>query len=138
MKMENAVNKAMTKTKKLKWVKTGVYEYTADDYKIERWSMGWRIFKGSEYVGLGCTMNEAKDIANSDADGIKPVAYIAEMWSGKYEFKACGKTEDDAKNVLLKYWIKEGFGDYYDTVEKIDEYYGIRTYAVIIGNAEYE
>lgn len=65
--------------------------------------------------------------------------YLAEMETEKYTWKCVGKTEAEAKQGILKLWESIKYTDKsLATVEKLDQYYGINMYMMILGEAIYE
>ena len=65
--------------------------------------------------------------------------WIATMWSENYEWTAVGRTEEEARNTIVKEW-REGVG--YErrdvmTAEELNEYYGINCRFIEFGKCEW-
>ena len=65
------------------------------------------------------------------------LGYYATMETEKFEWSSFGKTEEDAKQLILKLWVErtKKFNDM-KTVEELQGYYGIYVRSMYFGYVE--
>jgi hypothetical protein len=64
-------------------------------------------------------------------------AWVATMDSESFEWKAVGRTEDEAINAIVKEWNKDTFHRTSMTREELEDYYGIECEFMKYGKCEW-